>query len=68
MLRGLASKNLPHHLAWMRLRTWRGQGVTPEEFIAAAIGRQVINVESEQWRYVSAISQTGEVPVGRTAW
>ena len=44
VLRGVASKNLPRYLAWMRLRTWRGQGVTPEEIIASALGRQVINV------------------------
>lgn len=43
-LRGVASKYLPHYLAWHQLRTWNKQGVPPSVFITSALGRQTINV------------------------
>lgn len=43
-LRGVATKYLPHYLAWMRLKTWNGVGVNPREFVASALGKQVINL------------------------
>jgi transposase-like protein len=43
-LRGVASKNLPNYLAWMRLMTWNRDGVNPEEIVASALGRQIINL------------------------
>lgn len=43
-LRGVATKYLSNYLAWQRLRTWNKGGVAPAEFIASALGKQVINV------------------------
>lgn len=43
-LRGVATKYLPHYLAWMRLMSWDGRGVSPREIVASALGRQVINL------------------------
>lgn len=43
-LRGVATKYLPHYLAWMRLMSWNGRGVSPREIVASALGRQVINL------------------------
>ncbi|MCY0856641.1 IS1595 family transposase [Cupriavidus sp. D39] len=42
-LRGVATKYLPNYLAWQRLLTWFRDGVTPEQFIASSLGRQLIN-------------------------
>lgn len=42
--RGVATKYLPNYVAWQRLLAWFKQGVTPEQFIAASLGRQVINM------------------------
>lgn len=42
-LRGVATKYLPNYLAWQRLLTWFKDGVTPDEFIASSLGRQLIN-------------------------
>jgi hypothetical protein len=41
--RGVATKYLPNYVAWQRLLSWFKQGVTPNEFIASALGRQLIN-------------------------
>lgn len=46
-LRGVATKYLPHYLAWMRLSTWKGIGVASEDIVASALGRQVINLTTE---------------------
>ena len=43
-LRGVATKNLPSYLAWMRLMAWNRNGVSTEEIVASALGRQVINL------------------------
>ena len=43
-LRGVATKYLPNYLAWQRLMTWNKDGVSAEDVIASALGRQVINV------------------------
>lgn len=43
-LRGVATKYLPNYLAWMRLMSWNSRGVNSREFIASALGRQVINL------------------------
>lgn len=43
VLRRMATKYLPHYLAWMRLMNWAGRGVSPREIVASALGRQVIN-------------------------
>lgn len=43
-LRGVATKYLPNYLAWQRLMSWKKDGVSAEEIIASALGRQVINV------------------------
>ena len=43
-LRGVATKNLPLYLAWMRLHTWRADGTEPRDILASALGRQVINL------------------------
>ncbi|WP_421746730.1 IS1595 family transposase [Burkholderia glumae] len=42
-LRGVATKYLPNYLAWQRLITWFKDSVTSEQFIASALGRQLIN-------------------------
>jgi transposase-like protein len=41
--RGVATKYLPSYLAWMRLLTGFEKAPTPEEMIASAMGRQLIN-------------------------
>lgn len=41
--RGVATKYLPNYVAWQRLLAWFNQGVTPEQFIASSLGRQIIN-------------------------
>lgn len=43
-LRGVASKYLPNYLAWMRMSSWNKVGIEAEDFIASALGRQVINL------------------------
>ena len=42
-LRGVATKYLPNYLAWQRLLTWFKDGISPAQFIASALGRQLIN-------------------------
>jgi transposase-like protein len=42
-LRGVATKYLPNYLAWQRLQTWFKEGILPGQFIASALGRQLIN-------------------------
>jgi len=43
-LRGVATKYLPHYLAWMRLMSWKTNGLNPSEIIASAMGKQAINL------------------------
>lgn len=43
-LRGVATKYLPNYLAWQRLMSWNKEGVSADEVIASALGKQVINV------------------------
>jgi transposase-like protein len=43
-LRGVATKNLPHYLAWQRLRTWNRGSLLPVDFVSSALGFQLINV------------------------
>lgn len=43
-LRGVSTKHLPRYLAWHRMLTWKGEGVSPAGFIVSAMGRRVINV------------------------
>ena len=43
VLRGVATKNLPLYLAWMRIREWFKDAVTPEHYLLTALNRQVIN-------------------------
>jgi transposase-like protein len=43
-LRGVATKYLPHYLAWMRLKSWDSRGVSPPDIVASALGKQVINL------------------------
>lgn len=42
-LRGVATKYLPHYLAWMRVWEWYKQDVKPEHFIVSGLGIQLIN-------------------------
>lgn len=42
-LRGVATKYLPHYLAWHRLRSWKQGSLTSSEFIGSALGHQVVN-------------------------
>lgn len=44
-LKGVATKNLPHYLAWKRLLKWEKEGLLPEDYIRSAIGLQVINTK-----------------------
>ncbi|MDW3685359.1 IS1595 family transposase, partial [Cupriavidus sp. CV2] len=37
-------KYLPNYLAWQRLMSWNKEGVSADEVIASALGKQVINV------------------------
>ena len=43
-LRGVATKNLPLYLAWMRLQTWGASGAEPRDILTSALGKQVINL------------------------
>jgi len=43
-LRGVATKHLPNYLAWQRLLSWEKDGVSAEQLIASALGKQVINL------------------------
>lgn len=43
-MHGVATKYLPHYLAWMRLSRWDRSGISPHDIVASAIGRQVINL------------------------
>lgn len=42
-MRGVATKYLPNYLAWQRIRSWFKDAVTPQDFIAEAMGKQLIN-------------------------
>ena len=42
-MRGVATKNLPSYLAWMRMQEWFKDGITPEHYIVSGLGRQIIN-------------------------
>lgn len=42
-MRGVATKNLPNYLAWMRMQEWFKDGITPEHYIATGLGRRIIN-------------------------
>ncbi len=42
-LRGVATKYLPHYLAWHRLMTWNKAGLTSFDVLRSALGQQVIN-------------------------
>lgn len=41
--RGVSTKYLDRYVAWQRLLVWFKDRPTPEEFIASALGRQLIN-------------------------
>lgn len=43
-LRGVATKYLPHYLAWQRLRTWGKGPISSSDVIGSALGYQLINV------------------------
>ena len=43
-LRGVSTKYLPNYLAWMRLSSWTTDGVSPQNIIASAMGKQIINL------------------------
>ena len=43
-LRGVATKYLPHYLAWQRLKTWRKGPISTSAVIGSALGHQRINV------------------------
>lgn len=43
-LRGVATKYLPHYLAWMRLMSWKNVGVSAADIVESALGRQVVNL------------------------
>ena len=42
-LRGVATKYLSNYLAWMRLMSWKHQGIDADEIVTSAMGRQAIN-------------------------
>jgi hypothetical protein len=42
-MRGVATKYLPNYLAWQRILSWFKDTVTPQDFIAEAMGKQLIN-------------------------
>ncbi|MBU6440817.1 MAG: IS1595 family transposase [Betaproteobacteria bacterium] len=44
VLRGVATKYLPHYLAWQRLRTWSVKPLDASDYIGSALGRKLINV------------------------
>ena len=41
--RGVSTKYLPNYVTWQRLLSWFKEDVTPAEFIASALGKQLIN-------------------------
>ncbi len=43
-LRGVATKYLPNYLAWMRLMSWKHQGIHADEIVTSAMGQQAINL------------------------
>lgn len=43
-LRGVSTLHLPNYLAWMRIRSWNKEGLSPAEIIASAMGKQIINL------------------------
>jgi len=43
-LRGVATKYLPHYLAWQRLRTWDHKSLTTAGYLASALDHQIINL------------------------
>jgi len=43
-LRGVATKYLPHYVGWMRLMSWKNDGVSAADIVSSALGRQVINL------------------------
>lgn len=43
-LRGVATKYLPHYLAWQRMRTWKEEPMSPVELIGSSLGHQFINL------------------------
>ena len=43
-LRGVATKYLPSYLAWMRLMFWGSGSARAEDYLASALGRQIINL------------------------
>ena len=43
-LRGVATKYLPHYLAWQRLKTWSKEGPSPSLLLSSALGFQTINL------------------------
>lgn len=43
-LRGVATKYLPHYLGWMRLMSWKNDGVSAADIVGSALGRQVVNL------------------------
>jgi transposase-like protein len=42
-LRGVATKYLPHYLAWQRLRTWNQGSLPAIDYVSSALGLQLIN-------------------------
>ncbi|MDO8414723.1 MAG: IS1595 family transposase [Agitococcus sp.] len=42
-LRGVATKYLPHYLAWMRVQEWFKNELRPEHFVISGLGKQIIN-------------------------
>jgi transposase-like protein len=43
-LRGVATRYLPHYLAWQRLKTWSKEGLSPSLLLSSALGFQTINL------------------------
>lgn len=46
VFRGVATKYLPHYLAWQRLRHWAENPLPAEVYIGSALGHQLINLRS----------------------
>lgn len=42
-MRGVATKNMPNYLAWMRIREWFKDEVKPEHYLLTGLNRQLIN-------------------------
>ncbi|MDO8415574.1 MAG: IS1595 family transposase, partial [Agitococcus sp.] len=40
---GVATKYLPHYLAWMRVQEWFKNELRPEHFVISGLGKQIIN-------------------------